>query len=103
MAKNGGYKVTITGTLPVDVSNIKELQKTAALIATAEGGDAASVLKRLEDVSVKISDGSKPGRKPGKRKAKVGGKKRGRPPKQQTLPLEPQPEPEEPQPGSETE
>ena len=99
MAKNGGYKVTITGTLPVDVSNIKELQKMAALIAAAEGGDAASVLKLLEDVNVKISDGSKPG----KRKAKAGGKRRGRPPKQQVLPLEPQPGPEEPQPGSDTE
>ena len=92
MAKTEGYKVPITGTLPVAVSSKKELQKMAALIATAEGGDAAGVLKRLEDVSVQISDGSKPGRKAkGKRKAKAGGKKRGPKPKQGELPLEPSP------------
>lgn len=87
--KTDGYKVTITGVLPVDVSSKKELQKTAALIAAAEqeGGDVAGVLKRLEDVSVQITDSSKP---KVKRKAKAGGKKRGPKPKQAKLPLEPE-------------
>lgn len=91
--KTEGYKVTITGTLPVDVSSVKSLRKTAAMIAEAEGGNAAGVLKQLQDVSVLIADGSaKRGRKPGK-KARAGGKKRGRKPKEKPpqLPLDPSP------------
>lgn len=59
MARVSGYKVTITGFLPVEKGSLDSAIETAQAIKTAKaGGSAAALLKKMKGVEITEKMGS---------------------------------------------